>query len=139
MADGGGERVKTPGKKKTAPESDRVDIYVGERLRDRRRLLGLSQSVVGNHVGVSFQQIQKYEKGANRIGAGRLYKLADFLDVDVFYFFDGVEHQLDPKKKTSDYKKRLESAETRELLNVYYAIVDVRIRRKVIAIAKLMS
>lgn len=136
MVDGGEKRVKTPG---ILSGIDEVDIYVGERLRKRRRLLGLSQKVVGNHVGVSFQQIQKYEKGTNRIGASRLYKLADFLDVDVFYFFDGVEMQLDPEKKALDYTKRMKNAETQELLHIYYAIADPRIRRKVIAIAKLMS
>ena len=79
---------------KTAWRNDHqksVDKYVGGRLRLRRRLLGQTQSDLGNAVGLTFQQIQKYEKGASRIGAGRLWQLGRILIVPVSYFFDGLD------------------------------------------------
>src|SRR6202022_4033823 len=65
-----------------------TDIHVGARVRLRRTLLGMSQEKLGNAVGLTFQQIQKYERGANRIGASRLYDMASVLDVPVQFFFD---------------------------------------------------
>ncbi len=68
-----------------------VDEYVGRRLRRRRVELGLSQSQLGGDLGISFQQIQKYENGTNRVSAGRLYAAAQYLGVAFDYFFDGAE------------------------------------------------
>ncbi len=67
-----------------------VDLHVGQRLRRRRRLLGLTQQQLADAIGVRFQQIQKYECGANRMTAGRLYELSRALDIGVQYFFDGI-------------------------------------------------
>ncbi len=67
-----------------------IDAYVGVRIRRRREALGMSQGTLGRHLGLTFSQIQKYEKGTNRIGAGRLYKIAGFLGVSVLYFFEGL-------------------------------------------------
>jgi len=69
-----------------------VDIHVGGRVRLRRMLVGLSQEKLGDSMGLTFQQIQKYEKGANRIGASRLYKLSQVLEVPVGFFFEGLNH-----------------------------------------------
>jgi transcriptional regulator with XRE-family HTH domain len=74
---------------------DEIDIEIGKRLKRARVAAGLSQTQLGVHLGVSFQQVQKYEKGLNRIGGGRLYKIARVLGVKVTYFFDDVEHLLD--------------------------------------------
>ncbi len=76
---------------------DEIDIEIGKRVRQARVAAGLSQTQLGVQLGVSFQQVQKYEKGVNRIGGGRLYKIARFLGVKVTYFFDDVDHLLDPK------------------------------------------
>lgn len=70
-----------------------VDVHVGGQLRTRRKILGLSQERLGDRVGLTFQQIQKYENGANRIGASRLYEFAQILDVTVEYFFEGIDDQ----------------------------------------------
>jgi transcriptional regulator with XRE-family HTH domain len=70
--------------------ADEVDAHVGRRLRQRRIALGISQEQLGADLGLTFQQVQKYEKGQNRISAGRLYKLALILSVPVQYFFEGV-------------------------------------------------
>jgi transcriptional regulator with XRE-family HTH domain len=66
-----------------------IDIHVGSRLRKRRRMLGMSQATMGERLGLTFQQVQKYEKGMNRIGASRLQQAADILGVTVPYFFEG--------------------------------------------------
>jgi len=68
-----------------------VDIHVGSRVRLQRTLLGLSQEKLGEAVGLTFQQIQKYERGANRIGASRLHEFSQILDVPVSFFFDGLD------------------------------------------------
>jgi transcriptional regulator with XRE-family HTH domain len=68
-----------------------IDAFVGMRMRRRREALGISQGRLGRHLGLTFSQIQKYEKGTNRIGAGRLYQIAGFLGVPPSHFFEGVE------------------------------------------------
>ena len=68
-----------------------IDAYVGMRMRRRREALGISQGRLGRHLGLTFSQIQKYEKGTNRIGAGRLYQIANFLGVATSHFFEGVD------------------------------------------------
>ncbi|KAK0341823.1 helix-turn-helix transcriptional regulator [Brevundimonas diminuta] len=67
-----------------------IDLHLGRRLRRRRRLLGLTQQQLGDRVGVRFQQIQKYECGANRLSAARLWELAEALETPVTYFYDGL-------------------------------------------------
>ncbi|MGY3582430.1 transcriptional regulator with XRE-family HTH domain [Bradyrhizobium sp. USDA 4341] len=71
--------------------SDETDVYVGGRIRSRRLELELSQEVLGQRVGISFQQVQKYEKGLNRVGAGRIRQLAEVLEVSPAYFFEGMK------------------------------------------------
>ena len=74
--------------RKTKGTPDPVDVHVGQRLRVRRSLLGLSQEKLADSIGLTFQQIQKYERGMNRISAGRLYQFSKILDVPVAYFYD---------------------------------------------------
>ena len=104
---------------------DPIDVHVGSRLRMRRTLLGMSQMKLGEALGLTFQQIQKYERGANRIGSSRLFKLSKILDVPVQFFFDElkdhqgqttstVAHQLD--------KQILEKRETLEMVRAYYGL-----------------
>jgi len=76
--------------------SDEIDLHLGKRMRRRRRLLGLTQQRLAEACGVRFQQIQKYECGANRISAGRLWRVARALDVPVDYFFEGFADVRDP-------------------------------------------
>ena len=77
-----------------APTDDRspnpVDVHVGERIRRRRRALGLSQDKLGEALGLTFQQVQKYERGANRVSASKLYQIARALHASIPYFFDGL-------------------------------------------------
>jgi transcriptional regulator with XRE-family HTH domain len=66
-----------------------IDIYVGQKIRARRIVVGMSQTELGDALGITLQQVQKYEKGAERVGASRLQKISVALDVAVFYFFEG--------------------------------------------------
>ncbi|MGB0852563.1 MAG: helix-turn-helix domain-containing protein [Pikeienuella sp.] len=75
-------------------EPNPVDVHVGTRLRMRRLFIGMSQEKLGAHLGLTFQQVQKYEKGLNRIGASRLYAIARILDAPVQYFFDDMPTDL---------------------------------------------
>ena len=68
-----------------------IDVHVGTRVRLRRTLLGLSQEKLGDAIGLTFQQVQKYERGANRIGASRLFDLSRVLDVPIAYFYDAMD------------------------------------------------
>jgi transcriptional regulator with XRE-family HTH domain len=71
---------------------DKTDLFVGSRVRARRRELRMSQTALADGLGLTFQQVQKYERGANRISASKLYEIAGLLEVPVAYFFDGLEH-----------------------------------------------
>ena len=77
-----------------------IDVHLGRRLRRRRRLLGLTQQQLAVQVGVRFQQIQKYECGANRLGAARLWALAGALKTPISYFFDGLEEQQEQASRS---------------------------------------
>lgn len=82
--------AKAPPTDQAAPAPNALDVHVGNRLRTRRAFLRISQEKLGDHIGVTFQQIQKFEKGANRISAGQLFLIANLLKVDVNYFFEGL-------------------------------------------------
>ncbi len=77
----------------------KVDAHVGRRVRERRREIGMSQGKLGNALGISFQQVQKYEIGLNRVAAGRLWDIAKLLEVDVGYFFEGIQKRAKRKAK----------------------------------------
>jgi transcriptional regulator with XRE-family HTH domain len=127
-----------------------IDIHVGARVRLRRTLLGMSQERLGNAIGLTFQQIQKYERGANRIGASRLFDMARVLDVPIGYFFE--EMASDP---TAEAPQPVEVApdapagksehdtmgkrETLELVRAYYRIPDAHLRRRLFELAKAMA
>ncbi len=119
-----------------------TDIHVGKRLRRRRRLLGLTQQELAVQVGVRFQQIQKYECGANRLTASRLYDISRALSVSVQYFFDGLEHEELPGA-ANDAEGHLEGdilsqRETLELVRAYYRLSE-RPRRRLLELAKALE
>lgn len=127
---------------------DHVDVHVGKRLKVRRSLLGLSQEKLADAVGLTFQQIQKYERGTNRISAGRLYQLSVPLGVPVEYFFE----QLDAPGKQgattglSDNSQEpfgsndlMQKKETLDLLRAYYSIDDPEARKDIYKFVKSMS
>ena len=118
--------------------ADETDLHVGKRLRRRRRLLGMTQQDLAGEVGVRFQQIQKYECGANRVTASRLYDLSRALNVSVQYFFDGmatIDAANDSQKLEGDI---LSQKETLELVRAYYRLGE-RPRRRLLELAKALE
>lgn len=126
-----------------------IDIHVGRRLRQRRRLLGLTQEKLAHAVEIRFQQIQKYESGANRISASRLWSLAKALDVSVSYFFDGINgNGAEPKHDYTDRREYgfaeapaesvLEDKETIDLVRYYYQLNEEP-RRRLLDLARALS
>jgi transcriptional regulator with XRE-family HTH domain len=102
---------------------NKVDVLVGQRIRARRQFLSMTQSDLGQAVGVRFQQIQKYETGANRVSASRLWAIADVLGMDIVHFFDGIraENGAEPDgaAEPTDHLACLSNPETLELIDLY--------------------
>jgi transcriptional regulator with XRE-family HTH domain len=121
---------------------DATDLHIGKRLRRRRRLLGLTQQQLAETVGVRFQQIQKYECGANRITASRLYELARAINVPVQYFFEGlIEAQVAaPAANDTDALPGdvFSQRETLELVRAYHRLGE-RPRRRLLDLAKALE
>ena len=128
-----------------------IDIHVGSRVRSRRTLLGMSQEKLGEAIGLTFQQVQKYERGANRVGASRLYDLSRVLDVPVSYFFDEMpSNALSGRPMSGRGRKGFGEAgtpfeqekdplikrETLELVRAYYKIREARVRKRIFEMVK---
>ena len=124
-----------------------IDKHVGERLRLRRSLLGVSQEKLAQELGISFQQVQKYEKGLNRIAAGRLFQISKMLATNVAYFFENLEQRRSDEIETQNYvssnleavKYDLGSKETASLLRCYYTIKAPDKRISIIKFIKAIS
>jgi transcriptional regulator with XRE-family HTH domain len=128
-----------------------IDVHVGSRVRLRRTLLGMSQEKLGEAIGLTFQQVQKYERGANRIGASRLYELSRVLDVPVTFFFDEMQRGVGEASgrdggaslaegSAAPYEREpLMRRETLELVRAYYRIPDVQIRRRLFDLTKAIA
>ena len=114
-----------------------IDLHLGKRLRRRRRLLGLTQQQLASAVGVRFQQIQKYECGANRISAARLWELAEALEVPINYFYEGLEAEAgsDATEAVKRSEQVLARKETLDLVRAYYKLGE-RPRRRLLDLAK---
>ncbi len=125
-----------------------IDLHVGKRLRRRRRLLGLTQQQLAESIGIRFQQIQKYECGANRVTASRLYELAVALNVPVNYFFEGLQAAAAPATPGAPGAPAndrdliaadvLSQKETLELIRAYYKLGE-RPRRRLLDLAKALQ
>ena len=122
-----------------------IDLHLGKRLRRRRRLLGLTQQQLAGACGVRFQQIQKYECGANRISAARLFQLSEALEVPVGYFYDGINGTNQaPVANDLQREERGESGEvlarreTLDLIRAYYQLGE-RPRRRLLDLAKSLN
>jgi transcriptional regulator with XRE-family HTH domain len=131
-----------------------VDVHVGKRFRQRRSLLGMSQTAVGDAVGLTFQQVQKYERGSNRISASRLVEFAEVLDVPVPYFFDEMPANAlsgspglgrtgkSARKAGTPFepaKDPLVKRETLELVRAYYKIREPRVRKRIFETVKALG
>ena len=140
----GGERESRP-----SP----IDVHVGSRIRLRRTLLGMSQERLGEALGLTFQQVQKYERGVNRVSASRLFDLSRVLDVPISFFFDDMPDALaaaygtQPQRRVAGFAEAqdgfgddsLNRRETLELVRTYYRITDTALRKKVFKLIKSMG
>lgn len=126
-----------------------VDVHVGARIRLRRTLLGMSQERLGDALGLTFQQVQKYERGTNRVGASRLWDLSRVLDVPVSFFYEDMTEDVagnsprlisglaeEPDTVEAD---PLTKRETLELVRAYYRIQDPTVRKRVFDLAKALA
>jgi transcriptional regulator with XRE-family HTH domain len=130
-----------------------IDVHVGSRIRLRRTLLGMSQERLGEALGLTFQQVQKYERGANRVGASRLFDLARVLDVPISFFFDDMPEPLATTYGSPAARRALGFAEaqegfgddtmsrreTLELVRAYYRITDSAVRKRVFELIKSLA
>jgi transcriptional regulator with XRE-family HTH domain len=121
-----------------------TDVHVGSRVRLRRTLLGMSQEKLGEAIGLTFQQVQKYERGANRVGASRLYDLSKVLDVPVSFFFEEMAPAGSAEARSGGEADRqgadpMLKRETLELVRAYYKIPDQHVRRRLFDLAKALA
>ena len=138
--------TRRPGRRK-GDKPNPIDVHVGSRVRLRRNMLGLSQEKLGEAIGLTFQQVQKYERGANRIGASRLHDLSRVLDVPVSFFFDDMDPVrapaipagfAEPPAEAFD-SDPLRRRETVELVSAYYRIEDPGLRRRLFELARALA
>jgi len=128
-----------------------VDVHVGRRVRLRRTLLGMSQSKLGAALGLTFQQIQKYERGTNRVGASRLFRLCQVLDVPISYFFDEMPRETQEAfaflpgfaevvpESFGHGPDPMAKRETLALVRHYYRIRDPKLRRRVFDLTRTLA
>ncbi len=140
-----------------SPESrpSPVDVHVGARIRLRRTLLGMSQERLGDALGLTFQQVQKYERGVNRVGASRLFDLSRILDVPISFFYDNMpgaqgSSSLSGGSAATGFAEGQEAyggasdeimnkRETLELVRAYYRIADPTVRKRMFELIKSMG
>jgi transcriptional regulator with XRE-family HTH domain len=132
------------GRRQKSDKPNPVDVHVGSRVRLRRTLLGMSQEKLGDAIGLTFQQVQKYERGANRVGASRLYDLARVLDVSVSYFFDELGGEQPAGNSGGETTEPFQAnpimkRETLELVRAYLRISDPQIKRRLFELAKALA
>jgi transcriptional regulator with XRE-family HTH domain len=117
-----------------------IDVHVGNRIRMRRLLLGMNQETLANALGLTFQQVQKYEGGANRVSASRLSAMAEILGVPISYFFGDLrpdDAEISPEDQR--WREYLQRPETIEFIRLYYAIPDLRARQQFLEMIKTLA
>lgn len=148
---------------KTPSAAGPIDAHVGARIRLRRMLLRMSQEKLGAALGLTFQQVQKYERGTNKVGASRLYEMSKILRVPIGFFFDDMQGKVEPPAslsfssgfresstgfraftsvdsvKTNEDLHILAKRETLELMRAYYRIPDAEVRKRVMDLIKTLS
>jgi len=142
---------ETSGRTEKEGRPSPIDVHVGSRIRLRRTLLGMSQERLGEALGLTFQQVQKYERGVNRVGASRLFDLSRVLDVPISFFFDDMPETLSATFGGTPMPRRalglsesqegfgddaMSRRETLELVRAYYRITDPAVRKRVFELMK---
>ena len=141
---------KSSGRRASKGYPNPIDVHVGSRIRLRRTLLGMSQTALAEAMGLTFQQVQKYEKGANRVSSSRLVDMANALDIEISFFFQEMSAEVQQqtpsmlmnRKKLShveDDKDPMAKRETLELVRAYYQIADPAVRKRVFELTKMVA
>ena len=124
-------------------QANPIDIQVGNRVRIRRMLIGMSQERLGDLLGLTFQQVQKYEKGVNRIGAGRLFEVARILNVPVDFFYEGLSGAADQpgmgEGESAPVMEFVSSGEGLQLSLAFMKIKDAKVRKRVLDLVKSLA
>ena len=122
-------------------QANPIDIQVGNRVRIRRMLIGMSQEKLGDLLGLTFQQVQKYEKGVNRIGAGRLFEVSRILNVPIDFFYEGVSTQpgAGEPEGAPPVMEFVSSGEGLQLALAFMKIKDVKVRKRVLDLVKSLA
>lgn len=116
-----------------------IDRHIGKRIRARRIAMGISQEKLGDLLGLTFQQVQKYEKGVNRVGASRLLNIAQILGVEIEYFFVGLPDAAKMQSSTDRaFEKVITTSEGVRLLEAFATVDDIRIQRKIVDLIELV-
>jgi transcriptional regulator with XRE-family HTH domain len=141
----------TTGRSEGESHPNPIDVHVGARIRLRRTLMGLSQERLGEALGVTFQQVQKYERGVNRVGASRLFDLSRVLDVPISFFYEDMPAGMAPPwlsaageagfadQQDAFGDDMLRRRETLELVRAYYRITDPAVRKRVFELIKSLA
>src|SRR5258708_27848277 len=128
-----------------------IDVHVGSRIRLRRTLLGMSQQKLGEAIGLTFQQVQKYERGTNRVGSSRMFELARVLDVQVSYFFEEMGSEVAARGRQHAFGIAVDAPAanaaadpmtkrgTLELVRAYYTITDPKVRKRLFEMTKALA
>jgi transcriptional regulator with XRE-family HTH domain len=117
-----------------------IDVHVGKRIRIRRLFLGMNQETLANGLGLTFQQVQKYENGANRVSASRLSAMADILGVPISFIFGDLQIGDTPQTPAEqESRQRMERPETIELIRLYYQIPDPNVRHQFLEMVKAVA
>ena len=116
-----------------------IDVHVGSRIRLRRTMLGMSQEKLGDSLGITFQQVQKYEKGANRVGASRLQHIAEILNVPIPFFFEGSPGAIEDENRQESSTDFMNSKECVALAAAFSAIEDKRVRQSILGLVRSLS
>lgn len=114
-----------------------IDVHVGKRIRTRRLFLGMNQEILARVLGLTFRQVQKYEKAANRVSASRLSAFADALCVPIAFFFADVP--AEGERRSVEERERMEQTETIELVRLCYAITDLKVRQSFLGMVKAVA
>ncbi len=147
---------ETPERSERESRPSPIDVHVGSRIRLRRTLLGMSQERLGDALGLTFQQVQKYERGVNRVGASRLFDISRVLDVPISFFFEDMPEGMDtmpvsgPRGRTQGFSEaqepfsngvdeNLTKRETLELVRAYYRITDPAVRKRMFDLMKSLA
>jgi transcriptional regulator with XRE-family HTH domain len=124
-------------------QANPIDVQVGNRVRIRRMLIGMSQERLGDLLGLTFQQVQKYEKGVNRIGAGRLFEVSRILNVPVDFFYEGLATNPSPANETATsappVMEFVSSGEGLQLSLAFMKIKDAKVRKRVLDLVKSLA